>query len=200
AGRAGAAGEPGVAAAAGLRRRLGGGQPPALLGRVPGPLWRHRAAAAHQCRHPGTAPRIRAAEGRLRGRLRARSPSRLGGDPDPFHPRRGEQMTVQKRTAARPELTAEVDRLIAGEHADPHRVLGAHPQAGDSGGVVVRAFHPRADRCAVAHPGGVVEMEKIDDRGLFEATVEVTELPGYRLRFGEGGAGWEIDDPYRFWP
>ena len=41
--------------------------------------------------------------------------------------------------------TEEVERLVAGEHSDPHRILGVHPLEGpDKSLVVIRAFHPDA--------------------------------------------------------
>ncbi|MDB4911570.1 MAG: 1,4-alpha-glucan branching enzyme GlgB, partial [Gemmatimonadetes bacterium] len=40
----------------------------------------------------------------------------------------------------------EVNRLLAGDHDDPHRILGAHPVAGATPGVVIRAMHPDAVR------------------------------------------------------
>ena len=43
-------------------------------------------------------------------------------------------------------MTAEIERLVAGEHADPHSILGAHPFGG---GAVVRAFRPGAIGIAV---------------------------------------------------
>jgi 1,4-alpha-glucan branching enzyme len=95
------------------------------------------------------------------------------------------------------DLGAEMDRLLAGEHSDPHRFLGAHTE---SGLLVVRAFHPTAKTAQVAHSGGVVAMTRIDPRGLFSADLGSAELTGYRLRFTLGDWHWEIDDPYRFLP
>jgi 1,4-alpha-glucan branching enzyme len=66
--------------------------------------------------------------------------------------------------------------------------------------VVVRFFHPEVVEASVAHPGGVVPMRRVDERGLFEAVVPVKELAGYRLRCRTAHASWEMDDPYRFWP
>ena len=124
-----------------------------------------------------------------------------GGDERPA-PRSAPTATPPRAEPApaggtRPELAGEVDRLVAGEHPDPHLILGAHPAGG---AVVVRAYHPTAERCAVAHLGGVAEMERVNPRGLFETTIPVAELPRYRLRFGHGDRDWEVDDPYRFWP
>jgi 1,4-alpha-glucan branching enzyme len=53
------------------------------------------------------------------------------------------------------------------EFANPHAYLGAHPT---SGGVVVRAFRPDAESVRVLPMG--VELERLDDTGLFERVVE----------------------------
>ncbi|MCA1588025.1 MAG: 1,4-alpha-glucan branching protein GlgB [Chloroflexi bacterium] len=95
----------------------------------------------------------------------------------------------------------EVARLIRGEHRDPHAILGAHPA---DGGLVVRAFHPDANRASVVlEGGGAVAMDPIGD-GLWAALLPAGTEPaglGYRLRltFPDGSA-WERDDPYRFGP
>ncbi len=93
--------------------------------------------------------------------------------------------------------TEEAESLAQGTHRDPHRVLGAHP---DGDVTVVRAFHPEAIEASVAHPGGVVAMERVAGGGLFEARVPVARLAGYRLRFRTAAAAWEAEDPYRFQP
>ena len=46
---------------------------------------------------------------------------------------------------ARPS-TAELDRLVARDHHDPHSILGAHAF---DGGVTIRALHPAADAIVV---------------------------------------------------
>ena len=39
----------------------------------------------------------------------------------------------------------EVNRLLAGDHDDPHHILGAHPASvGARTGVTIRAMHPDA--------------------------------------------------------
>jgi 1,4-alpha-glucan branching enzyme len=95
------------------------------------------------------------------------------------------------------DWTSDVRRLAAGTHTQPHDVLGAHAQ-GDH--TVVRAYHPDASSVAVAYPDGAVEMERVDAGGLFEATIPVANLSGYRLRFHTATAQWEAEDPYRFLP
>ena len=94
---------------------------------------------------------------------------------------------------------AEIGRLLAGDHDDPHRILGAHPAAA---GVIVRAMHPDAVRAeALLADGSRVELERLAG-GLFGALIAGAALPvRYRLRFHfAGGATWERGDPYRFLP
>ena len=41
-----------------------------------------------------------------------------------------------------PDLSfGEIERIVAGQHYDPHSVLGAHP---GPGGVIIRALRPMA--------------------------------------------------------
>ncbi|MCP4036645.1 MAG: 1,4-alpha-glucan branching protein GlgB [bacterium] len=98
----------------------------------------------------------------------------------------------------------ELDRLVAGRHAEPHTILGAHPAKRDGkAGVVICAFHPDAVRaeCVVENDKDT-SMPRVDPRGLFEVFLEGRSLPlDYGLRFHfEGGRIWERGDPYRFLP
>jgi 1,4-alpha-glucan branching enzyme len=99
--------------------------------------------------------------------------------------------------AADPALRRHVDRLLNGEHHNPHEVLGVHP-AGD--GVIVRVFHPAATDATVVWEGGSQDMQRIDERGLFETRLPVGEVPAYWLRMRAGLHSWEMQDPYRFLP
>jgi 1,4-alpha-glucan branching enzyme len=97
----------------------------------------------------------------------------------------------------------EIERLLAGEHTDPHRILGAHPvEEGGRAAVVVRAMHPQAVRaeCGLGD-GSVVALAPIAP-GLFAAVIPGAVLPlRYRLRFHfPDGSVWERGDPYRFLP
>ncbi|HXT47520.1 MAG TPA: 1,4-alpha-glucan branching protein GlgB [Gemmatimonadaceae bacterium] len=98
---------------------------------------------------------------------------------------------------------AEVDRLLAGDHADPHRILGAHPATMDgAAGVIIRAMHPDAVRAeALLADDRAVELARLAG-GLFGAFLPGATLPlRYHLRFHfGGGATWERGDPYRFLP
>ncbi len=97
----------------------------------------------------------------------------------------------------------DLETLVRREHANPHELLGAHP---DPNGVVIRAFRPAA--CAItahlanAQGGTAVELEQIHPAGVFEAVLEGTELPlSYELEvdYGEGGT-FRFADPYSFLP
>ncbi|HXJ36579.1 MAG TPA: 1,4-alpha-glucan branching protein GlgB [Candidatus Eisenbacteria bacterium] len=95
-------------------------------------------------------------------------------------------------------------RLLAGAHATPHDVLGAHPGACDgASGTVIRAFHPDAVAIeAMCDDGRVVPLEPDGKGGLFVGFVAGVAPPlryRLRLRFGDGNT-WERDDPYRFLP
>jgi 1,4-alpha-glucan branching enzyme len=94
------------------------------------------------------------------------------------------------------------DRLLAGEHHDPHRILGAHPTESDRTGVVVRVYRPDATaaECLVSD-GSDVALEQVAP-GLFAGWIPGVELPlGYRLRFRfADGRTSERGDPYQFLP
>ena len=103
--------------------------------------------------------------------------------------------------------SADVTRLLAGEHAEPHAVLGAHAFVqGGVPGAVVRAFHPDATgaSCLLDRGAGRVETVPLAPvaAGLFAAFVAGVAPPlRYRLRFHfADGNSWEHEDPYRFLP
>ncbi|HEX2192812.1 MAG TPA: 1,4-alpha-glucan branching protein GlgB [Acidimicrobiales bacterium] len=87
-----------------------------------------------------------------------------------------------------------MNRLLAGDHPDPHQMLGYH-----DGNVV--AHRPDARAMYVLLPSGErVEMQRVRDEGLFVAEAPAAEK-GYRLRAEyPNGDSDEFSDPYRFWP
>jgi 1,4-alpha-glucan branching enzyme len=96
--------------------------------------------------------------------------------------------------------TKELDTLVRREHADPHSILGAHP---DGTSVVVRAFRPAAVEIkALLDDGSEVDMRQIHPGGVFEGDLNGAELPlHYRLEVDYGSAGaFTIEDPYAFTP
>ncbi len=87
-------------------------------------------------------------------------------------------------------------RILAGEHHDPHSVLGAHPE---KGGVRVRALKPYAKRVTLVADGLRAELEPEGD-GLFSAHLPLAAAPPYRLAVTYDSAEVTGDDPYRFLP
>ena len=97
----------------------------------------------------------------------------------------------------------ELNRLLAGDHTDPHRILGAHEvRVGSETCTVVRAYHPDAVSADCLVGNGTVKLEPVADGGAFAGVIDVDARPPvYRLRFRfRDGSTWEREDPYRFWP
>ncbi|WP_409179822.1 1,4-alpha-glucan branching protein GlgB [Amycolatopsis sp. VS8301801F10] len=89
----------------------------------------------------------------------------------------------------------DIDRLLAGEHHDPHAVLGVHTDGGD---IVVRALRPGATSVSVVAGERRVPLERVAD-ALFAATLP--EHPGdYRIEVGYDDRTVVTDDPYRWLP
>jgi 1,4-alpha-glucan branching enzyme len=94
----------------------------------------------------------------------------------------------------------EIELLVAGEHSDPHHLLGAHPT---KSGVKIRAWRPAAEG-VVAHVDvdGGVTLKRVHPAGVFEGTVKNAEMPlRYELdvRYPDGNS-FRLDDPYAFPP
>jgi 1,4-alpha-glucan branching enzyme len=97
-------------------------------------------------------------------------------------------------------VNEEIERLVRGEHHQPHRLLGAHPDAGQ---VRVRAWRPDARQVSVLTDGGRKVLERVHPAGLFEGTLASAgdgRLPAYRLEVSDGEHVVEVEDPYRFLP
>ncbi len=103
-------------------------------------------------------------------------------------------MPAEPARSAPPSIASHLERLVAGEHPDPHQVLGLHDDC-------VVAYRPGADAMDVLLPSGdAVAMERIREEGIYCASVPgATE--GYRLRAEYPSRNvYEFADPYRFWP
>ncbi len=101
---------------------------------------------------------------------------------------------------------SEIDLLLAGEHPEPHRLLGAH---GGKEGVRIRAWRPSASSVVarVGPPGSngsavPVKLRRTDPAGFFEGTVRDATLPlEYELEVAyPDGASVRLRDPYSFAP
>jgi 1,4-alpha-glucan branching enzyme len=94
----------------------------------------------------------------------------------------------------------EIERLVAGEHPDPHSVLGAHRA---DGGIVVRAHRPGAESIRVLpQRGEPVELALQHPAGVFEGVLPRRRtLPRYRLEIRyPDSPPVVLRDPYSFAP
>src|ERR1700726_957109 len=84
----------------------------------------HRLAAGAARPRPvaGAPARLRGAEGRLRDRLRARSPPFVGADPTSIPAPRRRPVTANDPGAS--ELEVAVEQMLAGRLHAPHELLG----------------------------------------------------------------------------
>src|SRR6266511_4719261 len=99
-----------------------------------------------------------------------------------------------------PAVTPEreqIERLVRGEHHEPHRLLGAHL---DGNQVTIRAWRPDATGVVALAGDERVALTEIHPAGLFEEVLARSDIPAYRLEVAYGDRTFTIDDPYRFWP
>lgn len=124
---------------------------------------------------------------------------------DPKAPKAPKASKASKapKAAAPPRQAPPLDpgdraRLLAGEHHDPHGVLGAHPVRG---GVVVRVLRPWAKEVTVVSKGRRVPLRD-DGDGLFSAFLPLLrKVPAYELSVRyDGPDELAVQDPYRFLP
>ncbi|TFV56905.1 1,4-alpha-glucan branching protein GlgB [Mycobacterium sp. PS03-16] len=97
--------------------------------------------------------------------------------------------------------TSDLNRLLAGEHHDPHSVLGAHEYDDHT---VIRAYRPHAVEVA-AVVGGERHVFTHVEAGLFAVALPFTGLIDYRLEvsYDHGGDQPHVHrtaDAYRFLP
>jgi 1,4-alpha-glucan branching enzyme len=92
---------------------------------------------------------------------------------------------------------AELDQLIAGNHAQPHSILGAHPAG--PGKTVIRTLRPEADAVSVVLGGKRTPLEQLHQGGVFGGAIDV-DPSDYRLEVSYGAQSFIVDDPYRWLP
>ena len=99
-----------------------------------------------------------------------------------------------------PAVTPErqqIERLVRGEHHEPHRLLGAHL---DGDQVTIWAWRPDATGVVALIGDDRATLTKIHPAGLFEVVLPRSDIPAYRLEVAYGDRSFTIDDPYRFLP
>ena len=102
-------------------------------------------------------------------------------------------MPAHQPTAA--PAAQDVDRLLAGNHHDPHGVLGVHQV---NGGLVTRVLRPGARSVTVVAGDQRFPLDRVAD-GLFAAALP--EHPGaYQVEADYDGQVVTSDDPYRWLP
>jgi 1,4-alpha-glucan branching enzyme len=92
---------------------------------------------------------------------------------------------------------ADLDRLVAGAHHDPHGILGAHPSGADR--TMIRTLRPDADSVDVLIGTTRTSLARVHDGGVFEGSVAGTPTD-YRLDVAYGQQHVTVDDPYRWLP
>ncbi|MEQ7124972.1 1,4-alpha-glucan branching protein GlgB [Actinopolymorpha sp. B11F2] len=97
----------------------------------------------------------------------------------------------------------ELARLVAGEHHDPHGILGPH--VGSDGVVTVRVLRPLAEKVCVrvgATPDTSTLVELTHEyEGIWVGVLPGSQVPDYRLEVSyPDGVSVRTDDPYRFLP
>jgi 1,4-alpha-glucan branching enzyme len=100
----------------------------------------------------------------------------------------------------------EIERLVAGQHHDPHSILGAHPASGEgtgAEGTVIRALRPLATTVTAVLPDGSRHPMTHTHLGVFEAEVpgDAATVPDYLVEVGYADSEPQLqDDPYRHLP
>ncbi|WP_029150195.1 1,4-alpha-glucan branching protein GlgB [Microbacterium indicum] len=104
-------------------------------------------------------------------------------------------------TPAQPVDPRALALIAAGEHGDPHAVLGPHPHAG---AVTVRVLRPLARTVTVRWLDGETWRDAPAEHvaeGVWAAVVETADVPAYEVvTTYDDGAEHLADDPYRFLP
>jgi 1,4-alpha-glucan branching enzyme len=94
----------------------------------------------------------------------------------------------------------EVAALVAGEHDDPHHLLGLHEIGGH---LIVRAYRPDAASVWLLAGGDEIEMRRLTKDGLFGAMAPAAAAERYLIQANYHGAAVvseTFEDPYRFPP
>ncbi|MEX2587395.1 MAG: 1,4-alpha-glucan branching protein GlgB [Actinomycetota bacterium] len=114
---------------------------------------------------------------------------------------KGREAIASDKSGLRDRISPELKRVAAGEHHNPHEVLGHHNLDDTS---YICAYRPNARAIRVLIPGSkAVEMKRLDFEGLFFAKAKPSKKnPEPYLLQAEyaDGAVHTYDDPYRFSP
>ncbi|TDX52339.1 1,4-alpha-glucan branching protein GlgB [Orenia marismortui] len=96
---------------------------------------------------------------------------------------------------------SEINQLLNAQTKNPHQFLGINQL--DQDNVVIRVFEPYAKRIFVESEflDNEIELDLINDQGLFEKVIKSTELFDYKLNYeGYNEEKWSRKDSYSFAP
>ena len=123
-----------------------------------------------------------------------------GSDPQNLTQNAGstDKTTTKMGGDRRPLDHGAVERLLRGQHHDPHGILGAHPH---DGAVTIRALRPLAEAVTVWLGGEHRVPMEHETHGIWVAVLPGETIPDYRIEVSWGGGmTHQQDDPYRFLP
>jgi 1,4-alpha-glucan branching enzyme len=103
----------------------------------------------------------------------------------------------EKAPQIRPIDVGVLATIAAGEHHDPHGVLGAHPY---DGGVTVRTLRPLATEVTVVAEDGDRFPLTHERDGIWVGALPRPSVGDYRIAVRYEGDELIVDDPYRFLP
>lgn len=105
-------------------------------------------------------------------------------------------MTLKEHEKADPSYLSEIDRIVHGEHWDPHHVLGLHPYFDNK--KIIRLWRPGAREIFLEVDGVIHPARKVNDAGFFDLIVpEHVDHKSYRIYHQNGLLA---EDPYAFLP
>ncbi|MDF2576605.1 MAG: 1,4-alpha-glucan-branching protein [Chlamydiales bacterium] len=103
---------------------------------------------------------------------------------------------AEKNSSLDPAFAAELDRLIYGNHYNPHQILGLHPYFDNQ--KVIRVYRPGADSIYVEVFDQIISPQKVHDAGIFEYVVPAyTTYSDYKVYHQNSQLAY---DPYAFLP
>ncbi|OQY10446.1 MAG: 1,4-alpha-glucan branching enzyme [Fusobacteriia bacterium 4572_132] len=96
-------------------------------------------------------------------------------------------------------MKEKINRVLNATTKDPFEILGFHRL--DQESIIIRTFHPAVKLIKIISKKlkDKIEMERVDDSGLFEKIIKTKEKFDYELEFtNHNGDTWISRDPYTF--
>lgn len=101
-------------------------------------------------------------------------------------------------SSVKPVNRSDLELLVAGEHYDPHAILGPHPH---DGAMSLRTLKPLADSVVAQMADGTLVKLVHEFEGIWAGVLPTASVSDYRFRvIYADGVEHVVDDPYRFMP